>query len=73
MRCAKINRVTNRHTVDLKCTKCQGHHDNEEDHREKLLDDVETMAEFSYIGDIIKSGGGCEVNAKICFAKRNFL
>ena len=28
---------------------------------EKLHDDVETVTDFSYLGDRIYSGGGCEV------------
>ena len=34
---------------------------NVEDQKEKLHDDVETVTEFSYLGDRINSGGGCEV------------
>ena len=27
---------------------------------EKLCDDVETVGEFSYLGDWVSAGGGCE-------------
>ena len=30
------------------------------DQDEKLHEDVATMSDFSYLGDIIYSGGGCE-------------
>ena len=60
-RCAKIKRATNRRAIDLRFKKCKGHHENEEDQKEKLHDYVETVTEFSYLGDRINSGGGCEV------------
>ena len=59
-RCANIKIVTNGLAVDVKCRKCIGHHKNVEDRKEKLYDDVKTLTEFSYLGDRIKSGGGCE-------------
>ena len=31
------------------------------DEKEKLHNDVETMTGFSYLGDRINSGGGCEM------------
>ena len=58
-RCAKIKRVTNRHAIDIKCWKCKGYHENVEDQKEKLHDDVETVTELSYLGDRINSGGRC--------------
>ena len=59
-RCAKIKRVTNRLAIDHKCRKCKGFHENVEDQKEKLHDDVETVTEFSYLGDRINSGDVCE-------------
>ena len=59
--CAKIKKVTNRHAIHLKCRKCKGYHKNVEHQMEKLHDDVETVTEFSYLGDRINSGGGCVV------------
>ena len=29
-------------------------------HKEKLFDEVETVSEFTYIGDRVSAGGGCE-------------
>ena len=58
-RCAEIKRITNIISIDLKCRKCKGHHENVEDLKETLHDDVETVIDFSYLDDIINSGGGC--------------
>ena len=55
-RCAKIERATNRLAIDFKCRKFKGYHKNV-DQKEKLHDDVETVIEFSYLGDEIISGG----------------
>ena len=35
-------------------------YENVEDQEEKLDEDVETEIDFSYLGDRIYSGGGCE-------------
>ena len=45
-RCAKIKRVTNRLVVDFKCMKCKEFNKNTVVQKEKLNDDVETVAEF---------------------------
>ena len=57
---AKINRMTNTLAMDIKCKKCEECHENGE-HEEKLHEDVETVTDFSYIGDGIYSGCGCQV------------
>ena len=56
---AKIKMLTNRLAIDIRCKKFKGYHKNVEDQKEKLHDDVETVTEFSYLGDRINSGGGC--------------
>ena len=58
-RCAKIKRLTNGLAIGFICRKCKGYHKNIDSHKEKLHDDVETVTEFLYLGDIINSGGGC--------------
>ena len=63
-RCAKIKGVTNGLAIHPKCRKCKGYHKNVEDQKEKLHDGVETVTEFSYLGDRINSGGGCEEAVK---------
>ena len=52
--------MENRLVIDLKCRKCEGCHENEKDQEETLHDNVETVTDFSYLGDRINSGGGCE-------------
>ena len=59
-RCAKIKIVTNTLAIYLKCRKCNGYHKNV-GQEEKLHKDEETVTDFSYLGDRIYSGGGCEV------------
>ena len=56
---ATIKRVSNRLAMDFERRKCKGYHKNIEDQKEKLHDDVETVAEFSYVGNTINLGGGC--------------
>ena len=58
-RCVRIKRVTNRLATDLECMKCKGCHKYIEDQEEHLNDDVETVADFLYLGVRIYSGGGC--------------
>ena len=45
--------LTNRLAVDFKCRKFKGCPENVEDQEEKLHDDVETVTDFSYLGDRI--------------------
>ena len=59
-KCAKIKRVTNRLVVKFRCRKCKGCLKNEEDQKEALPSDMETVTDFSYLGDKIHSVGGCE-------------
>ena len=35
-RCAKIKRVTNSLSIDLRCRKCIGYHENVENQKEKI-------------------------------------
>ena len=53
--------VTNRLAIDIKCRKCKGYHKNVVDRKDKLYDCVESVTEFSYLGDRINSGGACVV------------
>ena len=52
--------MTNRLAIAFRCRKCEGCHENLEDRKEKLHYDVSTVTDFSYLGDRIDSGGGCE-------------
>ena len=55
-----IKRVTYGLAVDLRCGKFKVSHEYVEDEEEKLLDDVEAVTIYSYLDDIIYSGGGCQ-------------
>ena len=57
---AKIKRVTNTHAIDMRCRKFKECHRNVGDQEDKLHEDVETVTDFSYLGDRIYSEGGCE-------------
>ena len=72
-RCAKIKRVTDTLAIDFKCWKFKECRKNG-DHEEKLHEDVETVTDFSYLGDRINSGGGCEaaVTSRTRFGWVNF-
>ena len=67
-RCTKINRVTNRMPTDFICWKYNGCHKNVEVQEEKVHDVVGTVTDFSYIGNRINSGSGCE--AAVAFKTR---
>ena len=59
-RCSKIKRVTNRLVVSFRCRKCNWCLVNVEEQKEHLVNDMETVIDFSYLGDRINSVGGCE-------------
>ena len=42
--------------MDFKCRKCNGCHENVDDQEEKLHGDVETVFDFSYLGDRMYAG-----------------
>ena len=46
----------------LGCSKCEGHTDEAVEQEEKLCDEVETVREFTYLGDRVSPGGGCEAD-----------
>ena len=52
-KCLLIKRVTNILAIDIKCRKCIMCHENEENKKKKLNDDVETVTRFSYLDDRI--------------------
>ena len=39
--------------IDFRCRKCNGCHKNHVDQEEKLHEDVETVTDFSHLGDRI--------------------
>ncbi|XP_002731282.2 uncharacterized protein LOC100366586, partial [Saccoglossus kowalevskii] len=69
-RCAKIKRVTQRLARDFACGRCKNGVGRVVEQEEKLCDEVETVKEFTYLGDKVSVGGGCEaaVTARARFA-----
>ena len=59
-RCAKIKRVTARLAMHFVYSKCRGQMEGTVDSIEKLCDEVETVNGYSYLGDRLTAGGGCE-------------
>ena len=42
------------------CRRCEGNIDEAVEQEEKLCDEAETLWEFTYLGDTVSAGGGCE-------------
>ena len=59
-RCAEIGRMSNTLAINFKCWKCKGCHKKWRRSGRKLHEDVKKVIDFSYLGDRIYSGGGCE-------------
>ena len=45
---------------NVTCIKYEGNIGEAVEHEEKLCDEVETAREFTYLGDKVNAGGGCE-------------
>ena len=59
-RCAGVKMVTPKFSSSLTCRKCEGNIGEAVDQEGKLCDEVETVREFTYFGDRVSAGGGCE-------------
>ena len=59
-RCAGVKRVTPKFSGYFICQKCEGNIAEAVEQEEKLCDEVETVGEFTYHGDMVSAGGGCE-------------
>ena len=46
--------------LDVTCRKCEGNIGKAVEQEEKLCHEVETVREFTYLGDRVSAGGGCE-------------
>ncbi|XP_006813953.1 uncharacterized protein LOC102807557, partial [Saccoglossus kowalevskii] len=57
----KVKRVTQRLAQDFACGRCKNGVGRVVEQEEKLCDEVETVKEFTYLGDKVSVGGGCEV------------
>ena len=52
--------VTTMSSGNITCRKCEGNIGVAVKQEEKLCDEVKTVREFTYIGDRVRAGGGCE-------------
>ena len=59
-RCAGLKRVTSKFPRNSTCRKCEGNIGDAVEHEVKLSDEVKTVREFTYLGDRVCAGGGCE-------------
>ena len=57
-RCAGVKSVTTKFLRNIICRKCEGNIGEAVGHKEKLCDEVETVGEFTYLGD--RMSGGCK-------------
>ena len=59
-RCAGVKRVTQKFSRNLTCRKCEGNIGEAVEQKETSCDEVATVMEFTYLGDTVSAGGGCE-------------
>ena len=52
--------VTPKFSKKFTCRKCEGNIGEAVEQEEKLCDEVETVSEFTYLGDRVSAGVGCE-------------
>ena len=60
-RCDGVKRVSPMFSRNVACRKCDGNIGVAVEQEAKLFDEVETVGEFTYLGDRVSAGGGCEV------------
>ena len=58
--CAGVKRVTARLSRNFACWKSEGNVGEAVEQEVKLCGEVETVREFTYLGDMVNAGGGCE-------------
>ena len=59
-KCVGVKRVTPKRSRNFTCRKCDGNIGESVKSEEKLCDEVEIVQEFTYLGDMVSAGGGCE-------------
>ena len=59
-RCARVKMVIPKFTMDFTWRKCEGNIVEAVEQEEKLCEEVETVWEFTYLGDRVSAGGGSE-------------
>ena len=52
--------MTQKFSMHFTCMRCEGNIGETVEQEDKLCDDVETVSEFTYLGDRVSAGGGCE-------------
>ena len=65
-RCAKMKGVIPKLSKKFICGKCEGNVGEAVEQEDKLCDEVETACEFTYLGDRVSAGGGCEAARTRC-------
>ena len=59
-RCAGVKRVTPKVSQNFTCRNSEGNIGDSVEQEDKSCDEVETVMEFTYLGDRVSAGGGCE-------------
>ena len=52
--------MTQKFSRNFTCLRCEGNIGEAVELEEKLCDEVETVGGFTYLGDRVSAGGGCE-------------
>ena len=60
-----MKRVTTKFSRNFACRRCEGNIGESMVHEENLFDDVETVREFTYLGDRVSAGVGCEATVTV--------
>ena len=55
-----MKRVTTKFPRNFTCRKCEGNIGEVVEQEEKLCNEMETVQEFTYLGDRVSAVGGCE-------------
>ena len=55
-----MKRVNQKFVINFTCRKREGNIGRAVEQEEKLCDEVETVSEFTYLGDSVSVGGGCD-------------
>ena len=58
--CAGVKQETTRFYKKFSCRKCEGNFGEAVEEEENLCNDVESIREFTYLGDWVSAIGGCE-------------
>ena len=56
-----VKRVIPKFSMNFKCRKCEGNVGEAVEQEEMLCDEVKTVRAFTYVGDRVCAGGGCQV------------